>query len=128
MALRKKLYYDVAAFGEVTGNPDPTFPATMRVGVTDLPYASAAIRFVGDQSTVNFGVGAGAFGSDQQGADADRYGNVMDPTLFNGVDPANDASGQQSTREAISAWFQLALVSSLSGITSTRMIVDFISA
>ena len=125
MALRKKLYYEVRVFGAVSDTSAAGVEVEGALGGagTILSIASAAIRFIGDQSIVNFGVGAGAFGSAAAGSDADLYGNVMDPTLFDGVNPANDLSEQMQTRQMVGAWFQLAT----SDIQDPQMLVDFIS-
>src|SRR3990167_7879075 len=127
MALRKKLYYPIVVSGD--SGEVPAVPANVQI-LNDsnnpvMPIASAALRCFGDQSLPDFGVNQGAPGSTAPGSDGDRYGNVMDPNLFAGVDPANDLSGQQRTRQAIGVWFQ---VESRTGnpIPTAKVSLDFI--
>jgi hypothetical protein len=117
MALRKKLYYDVSI---TTGG--------VRVAGISTPFSPFGLRFVGSTGP-NFGTTESQIGN-QFAALPDRYGNVMDPTLLDGVTAATDPSGQKRTRQAIGAWFQCSFASGSPGLGTHVPIdpsIDFIT-
>jgi hypothetical protein len=91
MALRKKLYYDIlVAGGSVTiGGAQPFADG---LGPGEIVFA---IRIV-----AGTGAGFGVGGASIDGADADRYGNVLAPSEFAGA-TGNFAKAKQ----AIGAWW-----------------------